>query len=357
MAKAAGLNSESRFLLSSLLKEVSRSFYLTLRILPGAVRPQIGVAYLLARTSDTIADTELVPIAGRLQALETFARQIQTDLSGSMPIRALDEFGSHQENPAERVLLGKIPATLEVLNQLHLGDRTLVRQVLATIISGQELDLRRFASATGQNVVALHSAAELDDYTYRVAGCVGEFWTRITHAHLFPSAPLELPDFLAKGILFGKGLQLVNILRDLPADLKQGRCYLPTSELDTVGLTPVDLLTPESETRLRPVYDAHLNDAERKLRHGWHYTHTIPRRQVRVRLACAWPILIGLETIHLLRSSKVLKPASRVKVSRKTVRGLMARSILYYPWPGAWTRLADRPQRTETRPGAPATLA
>ena len=56
--------------LNDLLQQTSRSFYLTLRVLPAAVRPQIGLAYLLARTTDTIADTELVPIEQRLDALK-----------------------------------------------------------------------------------------------------------------------------------------------------------------------------------------------------------------------------------------------------------------------------------------------
>ena len=52
----------SHQLLTSLLRDVSRSFYLTLRILPSGIRQQIGLAYLLARTTDTIADTELLPL-------------------------------------------------------------------------------------------------------------------------------------------------------------------------------------------------------------------------------------------------------------------------------------------------------
>ena len=51
--------------------------------------------------------------------------------------------------------------------------------VLAIIISGQALDVRRFAQADAAHVVALQTEAELDDYTYRVAGFVGEFWTKI----------------------------------------------------------------------------------------------------------------------------------------------------------------------------------
>src|SRR5438034_3469826 len=66
----------STSLLTSLLKQVSRSFYLTLRFLPGSIRPQIGVAYLLARATDTIADTAIVPLPARLEALEVLRGKI-----------------------------------------------------------------------------------------------------------------------------------------------------------------------------------------------------------------------------------------------------------------------------------------
>ncbi len=63
-------------LLTDLLKQTSRSFYLTLRVLPGAIRPQIGLAYLLARTADTIADSELVPLEQRHDALHKLRDRI-----------------------------------------------------------------------------------------------------------------------------------------------------------------------------------------------------------------------------------------------------------------------------------------
>ena len=40
-----------------LLKATSRSFYLSLQILPGQIKDQVGLLYLLARVADTIADT------------------------------------------------------------------------------------------------------------------------------------------------------------------------------------------------------------------------------------------------------------------------------------------------------------
>ena len=215
-----------------LLRDVSRSFYLTLRVLPGKVRTPIGLAYLLARTTDTIADTELVAPEQRLEALRALRERIQGRREAPLDFGAL---ARQQGSRAEGVLLEKCEASLALLRSLPPADAQLVREVLDTITSGQELDLRRFAGASAESLVALRTDEELDDYTYRVAGCVGEFWTRMCRAHLFPQAPVDDAFLLANGVRFGKGLQLVNILRDVAADLRQGRCYLPAERLAALG--------------------------------------------------------------------------------------------------------------------------
>jgi farnesyl-diphosphate farnesyltransferase len=329
--------------LNSLLKQTSRSFYLTLRVLPAAVRPQIGLAYLLARTTDTIADTELIPLAQRLDALQKFRERILGQ--NSAPLN-FGELAKHQGSPAEKTLLEKTEAGLALLQTLSPEDLKLVRDVLTTITGGQELDLRRFgqvantgASATGQQVVALETAAELDDYTYRVAGCVGEFWTKICRAHLFPDAKLDEKQFITDGIRFGKGLQLVNILRDLPADLKNGRCYLPLQRLDEAKLLPEVLLSPANAQKFLPLFHEYLDKAEAHLAAGWRYTNTLPFGQYRVRLACAWPILIGVRTIEKLRAADVIGLQQRVKVSHGEVRGIIFRSLVRSPFAPAWRQL------------------
>jgi farnesyl-diphosphate farnesyltransferase len=320
-----------------LLKEVSRSFYLTLRVLPAKIRSPIGVAYLLARTTDTIADTELVALEQRLEALRQLSERIQGRSETPLDFGAL---ARQQGSRAEGVLLEKCEASLALLRRMPGADRGLVREVLATITSGQELDLRRFAGASAGSLVALRTDAELDDYTYRVAGCVGEFWTKMCRAHLFPRAPVDDVFLLANGVRFGKGLQLVNILRDVAADLRQGRCYLPADRLAEAGLKPGDLLQPANEPRLRPVYHGYLDRAEAHLLAGWAYTNALPRGCVRVRLGCSWPILIGWETLKLLRAGNPLDLKKRIKVSRRQVRWFMLRSVLLYPWPRAWEKMA-----------------
>jgi len=322
-------------LLTSLLRDVSRSFYLTLRALPGAIRPQIGLAYLLARTTDTIADTDLVPLNLRLQALDALRVRI---LNAGTHRLEFGELARQQGAAAERVLLERVEEALAALAALSSEDQARIRAVLETIISGQELDLRRFAGQT-ERIAALETDTDLDDYTYRVAGCVGEFWTKMCRAHLFPSAPLDDAFLLSHGVRFGKGLQLVNILRDLPADLRKGRCYLPAKALAAHGLTPDDLLLTASEPRLRPLYDSWLGTAQAHLAAGWDYTNALPRACVRVRLACAWPILIGVRTLALLRQGPVLDASQRIRVRRDEVRAWMLRSVALYPWLSAWQRL------------------
>jgi farnesyl-diphosphate farnesyltransferase len=323
-------------LLTDLLKATARTFYLTLRVLPGAVRPQISLAYLLARTTDTIADTEIVPLAQRLAALNALRERI---LGASTVPLNYGDLVQHQDSSAEKLLLEKVGDSLALLQTLSPADLQLVRDVLTTITSGQELDLRRFTGASAEKIIALETAVELDDYTYRVAGCVGEFWTKMCRRHLFPKARLDDDQLLADGIRFGKGLQLVNILRDLPADLKKGRCLLPTERLDAAGLIPEVLLSPANEGKFLPLFHGYLDMAESHLRAGWRYTNTLPFGQMRVRLACAWPVLIGVRTIEKMRAAGVVELCERVRVSHGEVRLILLRSTLACPLPGMWRKL------------------
>jgi farnesyl-diphosphate farnesyltransferase len=336
-------------LLTDLLPSVSRSFYLTLRALPSSIRPQIGLAYLLARATDTIADTAIVPVPQRLEALAGLRQRILGERGEPLNISQFTR-AEPSRNPgavadgtsAERQLLERIEEAIALLERLSGEDRQRIRDVLTTITGGQELDLKRFGNATAANIVSLATPSELDDYTYRVAGCVGEFWTKMCRAHVFPLAALEDATLLDDGVRFGKGLQLVNILRDLPRDLRQGRCYLPLDQVTALGLTPADLLDARSEGTLRSVYNHWLDIADSHLAAGWRYTNALPRSALRVRLACAWPVLIGVKTLARLRAENPLDAARRVKVSRAEVKRLIVATVVRYPFAHSWMRLFER---------------
>lgn len=344
---------DEQFLLNDLLRDVSRSFYLTLRLLPAAVRNQIGLAYLLARATDTIADTGAVSVEKRLATLQELrTRILDGNPNGSKPFH-VPELHSQQSTEGERILLERIGDALKLLRQFEPGDRQLIQRVLDTITSGQELDLTRFGHASAQKIAALQTTEELDDYTYRVAGCVGEFWTQICVRHLSPPPEAPEPDLIRKGVQFGQGLQLVNILRDLPSDLRIGRCYLPQDRLNDLGLDPVDLLDPANEEKLRPLYHSLITKAEANLGDAWGYVLDLPRSWIRLRLACAWPVLIGVKTLNKLRIANVLYPDTRIKVSRQEVKQIVRSSVLFYPFNSVWRNLPTRIIRPHSIPAAP----
>jgi len=320
---------------TTLLREVSRSFYFTLRVLPAAVRAPIGLAYLLARTTDTIADTELLGVEIRLEALERWRERIMGREGGGLEFEPLAQ---SQASEAERTMLRRGEEIIRLLDKGDGPDRERIRTVLDTIIGGQALDLQRFGAANIRQIIALQTDAELDDYTFRVAGCVGKFWTDMCLAHLFQMEPEAAKILVENGVRFGKGLQLVNILRDVPQDLRNGRCYLPATRLAEAGLSASDLLLADTMKSFRPLYDSYLDRAEDHLTAGWAYTNSLPRHQRRLRLACAWPILIGAATLRKLRVENALDAGRRIKISRSEVRRLMVRSILLYPWTGRWEK-------------------
>jgi farnesyl-diphosphate farnesyltransferase len=115
------------------------------------------------------------------------------------------------------------------------------------------MDLAVFPAEGEGGVVALETRADLDRYTYFVAGCVGEFWTQVTVAHLSALQHWDVAAMTLKGVRFGKGLQLTNILRDLAHDARIGRCYLPRVDLAALGVRPEEVLHADTLERVRPL--------------------------------------------------------------------------------------------------------
>ena len=305
-----------------ILRSVSRSFYLSLRFLPKALRDPLSLAYLLARATDTIADTVEPPVALRIEALRDLANAIQ----GTAPTKTINALGKSfaplQSDKAERTLIEELPALLDWLGELSAEDRAEVRSVLVKINRGQSLDLERFGAV--DEIRALKDAAELDEYTYLVAGCVGEFWTRLCFAHVknFSSRPES--EMSALGVRYGEGLQLINILRDAGDDLRSGRCYFSADELDSLGLTPPQIL--RDAERIEPVLNKWRDEAERGIEAGKEYAAAIRNR--RVRFATALPAKIGAQTLALLREAGAAALTRRIKVPRSEVRKMIVSSAL-----------------------------
>lgn len=315
-------------LLQHILPRVSRSFYLSLRVLPQGVRQPIGLAYLFCRAADTIADTALVPRDLRLSYLDQY-RAAFGEAGPTVVASFQQHLTDQQHNPAERELLARLANCFALLANMEQRDQCYIRELVLTLTQGMQMDLTVFPGESEGRVGALETRADLDRYTYFVAGCVGEFWTRIMTAHIPSLRHWDVAAMATRGVQFGKGLQLTNILRDSAQDLRLGRCYLPRVELAALGVRPEELLDPQTLERVRPLLSDLLDLTLTHYCEGWAYTLAIPRREWRLRLACAWPLLIGLSTLALVgRSQHLLDPKVRVKIARAQVYAILLRSLL-----------------------------
>lgn len=315
----------SQFLPSSelltLLRGVSRSFYLSIRLLPASLRRPIAVAYLLARASDTLADTADLPAAGRRALLETFAAAIDGRGAAATAAGLSASFAPLQHDPDERKVIMALPQCLAWLDELAPADRDDVRAVLRHITRGQALDVERFGEGTRATPRALDTPAQLDEYTYLVAGCVGEFWTDLCLRHLPGFATLPRQEMRELGRSFGMGLQLVNILRDAGADLNDGRCYFPADELAAAGLAPQDIL--HRPAQFEAVWARWHTRAQTRVEAGIRYAQAVRNR--RVRAASALPALIAARTLVLLQAAGPQRLEHKVKVPRREVHAMLAR--------------------------------
>jgi len=132
------------------------------------------------------------------------------------------------------------------------------------------------------------------------------------------AAPEE--NFYTWGQHIGDALQIVNILRDLPNDLQNGRCYFPAEDLQQAGLTPTDLLNPQNSARFEPVKQKWIAWGLTRLKDGLTYFNQLPKTQPGQRAAVAWPVLWAADTLYRLHREKdLLNPARRVKIPRRTI--------------------------------------
>ncbi len=282
------------------------------------LRQPVALAYSLARTTDTVADTARISGTFRMETLQTLSKAIQGKASQGEVVDLVASFAPLQEHEAERTLVELLSDCLEWLGRLETRDCVDVRAVLEEITQGQMLDLQRFSETT--EITALSTGADLDEYTFLVAGSVGGFWTRLCFRHIRNFASRPENEMLTLGKSYGMGLQLVNILRDAGADLRAGRCYFPNDELMSAGLSPAQILSePE---RFQPIYRNWIEKAERGLESGMQYSCAIRNR--RVRAATVLPALIGARTLALLREAGASALHRRIKVSRREVRRIIA---------------------------------
>ncbi|MFN2452214.1 MAG: phytoene/squalene synthase family protein [Candidatus Dormibacteria bacterium] len=170
------------------IRRHARSFAFAARFLPRDVRDDVAVVYAYYRVVDDLVDEN----TGALSRAEIEAQLTAWDSWLAAGTPRCDSDAVHRALP-------------EVIVR-----RALDRDALRRVIAGQRADLVHRRPAT---------LAELEEYSYDVAGSVGVVMASLLGA-TDPRARAHAADL-------GCAMQLTNICRDVDEDLARGRVYLP----------------------------------------------------------------------------------------------------------------------------------
>lgn len=273
----------------------------------------MGLAYLLARFADTLTDSGRLQAEERLSHLSLWEKAILENSSKNW--KNLNNIGSFSDSEAQLLLFG--PTLLEGLKSLAEPDLLAIQEVLQTLISGMRWDLKTFSLMTNETPkLGCKNLQTFDWYCFSIAGCVGRFWVKI----------FGLPQNLEPlAIEYGKGLQRINILRDVAEDWNRKRIYLPEDQLSRVGLngeTP-----PWTQAGWKNFVADYIRETRGLLRYGANFCDSLPYRSFRLRWASRLPLEIGLETLKILEQNPE-RISEHLKIPRSLVKRISLRSMV-----------------------------
>jgi len=178
------------------------NFYFSFLSLPPPKREAIETIYAFCRYTDDIVDEESGNTREKYRRLRLMTVELRLALRGGSQYPVLNKLGS---------IIRRFDIPVEHFQNL---------------LKGMEMDLRKNRYET---------FAELEEYCYRVASTVG-----LICAEVFGYHHASTKEY---AVNLGKALQLTNILRDIKADAKRGRVYLPQEDLRRFGYTEEELLS------------------------------------------------------------------------------------------------------------------
>lgn len=235
--------------LRPLLQKTSRTFALSIPLLPEPIQTEVATAYLLFRIIDTFEDATRWEAARRVKALGLFVQLIESEDGHDLrelTARWLDD--PPLEHPGYLELLAATPEVIAWHRLLRPAAREQLRRHVVRSARGM-IEVVQRTDASG--ALQLETLQDLRDYCFVVAGIVGEMLTELFLLQS-PSLQAVAGDLRARAAEFGEGLQLVNILKDAQSDGAERRVYLPraASLAEVFSLARADLRRATEYTEL-----------------------------------------------------------------------------------------------------------
>ena len=279
-----------------LLKNNARTIYLSAKILPREKRKTFAVAYLVCRIADSVADTSLIAPEKRIEFIKKFPILVEKyawQKAQEMALSFLSKAGENiYKNEAE--LLKNIDLCIKEFKTLKRSDKKITLEVLRAVCTAMIEDLTFFPQENSGLIKALPTEAKTLNYCDYMGGQPGVFWAKLEFENKLKKRTAE------QALKIGRALQITNILRDIEADAKIGRIYLPLTQILKQGLMPQDLLETKNYLKLYPIMLYWVRKAIENLLEAKAFLKQIPRRKFFSRAAVAWPVFWSLDTLYKL---------------------------------------------------------
>lgn len=306
------------------LPRVSRTFAVNIRLLTGDFGETVRIGYLLCRVADSLEDSW----PGAPEDIRARFDRLVESLEGSKEAAVTLARGAAEIalGRADMELVAQLPRVQNVYLALPQFSREVLREAVTTMARGMSRYASREAER-GAMVSYIDDEAELHDYCWIVAGCVGVMLTRLATAKMPATRDVEARRLeLAPRV--GEALQLTNILLDWPRDTRRGRCHVPATWLAEWNLEPADLVEApraglgELSERMDDLARSALADVPE-------YVGLFPARHVRYRLFCLWPALWAAASLrHARRDPEFPWGPERPRLPKRELWNLALGSML-----------------------------
>ncbi len=304
-----------------LLEGVSRTFALTIPQLPAELYPVVANAYLLCRIVDTIEDEISLTRQQKQFFCNFFIQVVKTGQQASDFTEQLAPLLSAQTIPAEHSLIRLTPRVIAITHGFNEPQILALANCVEVMAKGmplfQNLDLH----------AGVKTMAEMDNYCYYVAGCVGEMLAKLFCAYS-PNIAKNQAKLLELSVSFGQGLQMTNILKDIWDDAQRGVCWLPQDIFTETGFDLANLSPETNDVHFRQGLAHLISIAQQHLDDALQYTLLIPHPETGIRKFCLWALGMAVLTLRKIKKNLSFTESKQVKINRNSVKATMFLSKL-----------------------------
>jgi farnesyl-diphosphate farnesyltransferase len=307
---------------TQILPGVSRTFAITIPVLPDPLSVVVANAYLLCRLADTIEDDVALDQDQKSEFHQLLISVVEGNYDANIFARQLSPLLSLEILPDERNLVENTARIVRVTHSFSVREQEALTRCIRVMCSGMS-QFQRNKSLTG-----FKDMGQLQEYCYVVAGVVGEMLTELFCVYC---ADLEKKrDKMMKlAVSFGQALQMTNILKDMWDDRQRGACWLPRS-IFFGGSLEFDKLDQFRDTQaFRDGMEELIRVAYRHMQQGLEYTCEIPTQEVGMRRFCSWALGLAVLTLQKIHANPTYTSASQVKISRKAVKATVFTTNLF----------------------------